>query len=87
MSEQLAPVADASAPVPVAHHWIMTVQSSDGRQGTSDGRIDVVPGVHTDEVTYSTVLDGMREWIGSKNVTVLFYRLSPSALPGPAVTQ
>lgn len=74
-----------NGPAPVAHHWIMTVQSVDGRQGTSDGHIDVTPGVHTDETTYSTVLNGMRKWIGSENITVLFYRLSPSALPRPAV--
>jgi hypothetical protein len=75
-----------NAPAPIAHHWIMTVQSVDGRQGTSDGHIDVIPGVHTDETTYSTVLNGMRKWIGSENITVLFYRLSPSAIAAPAVS-
>ena len=75
-----------NGPAPVPHHWIMTVQSAVGRQGTSDGSIDVIPGVHTDETTYSTVLNGMREWIGSENITVLFYRLSPSAITAPAVS-
>jgi hypothetical protein len=78
--QQPIPAAQAA---PVTHHWIMTVQSATGNQGTSDGRIDVIPGVHTDESTYSTVLAEMRKWIGSENVTVLFYRLSPSALPRP----
>ena len=72
---------------PVAYHWLMTVQSADGRQGTSNGNIDVIPGIHTDEAVYAIVLNGMREWIGSENITVLFYRLSPSILPRPAVTQ
>ncbi|MCZ4513491.1 hypothetical protein O3Q52_36170 [Streptomyces sp. ActVer] len=72
-----------NGPAIVAHHWIMTVQSADGRQGTSDGNIDVIPGVHTDEATYSRVLNGMREWIGSENITVLFYRLAPSTIAAP----
>lgn len=83
MSEQATP---ATQPDTVRYHWIMTVQASDGRQGTSDGSIDAVPGASTDEAMYSAVLNGMREWIGAQNVTVLFYRLSPSALPRPAVT-
>jgi hypothetical protein len=81
MSQEPTP----TQPNAIPHHWIMTVQSSDGRQGTSDGRIDVIPGIHTDETTYSTVLNGMREWIGSTNITVLFYRLAPNEVR-PAVT-
>lgn len=77
--------AVTQGPATVAHHWIMTVHSADGRQGTRDGSIDVIPGIHTDETTYSTVLNGMRKWIGTENITVLFYRLSPNALPRPAV--
>jgi hypothetical protein len=83
--DQPTPTPNDGTPAPVAHHWIMTVQTADGRQGTSDGSIDVTPGIHTDETTYSTVLNGMRKWIGSENITVLFYRLSPSMLPRPAV--
>jgi hypothetical protein len=71
----------------VAYHWIMTIQTSDGRQGTSDGSIDVIPGVHTEDSTYAFVLGEMKKWIGSENTTVLFYRLSPNALPRPAVTR
>lgn len=70
-----------------AYHWIMTVQTSDGRQGTSDGPIRLTPGVHTAESAYSFVLAEMKKWIGSENTTVLFYRLSPSTLPHPAVTR
>lgn len=71
-------------PAPIAHHWVMTIQTSTGRQGTNNGLVDVTPGVDTDETTYTTVLDAMKEWIGHENTTVLFYRLSPNDLPRPA---
>ena len=77
-TETTAPQADT--PKPVKHHWIMTVQAADGRQGTSDGSIDVVPGLHTHASTYAVVLNGMKEWIGSTNVTVLFFALSPNQI-------
>lgn len=72
---------------PVPHHWIMTIQTSDGRQGTSDGTITLVPGTHTEASAYAHVLGEMKQWIGSENTTVLFYRLTPDALPSPAVTR
>lgn len=80
MSEQQTPAA-------IPHHWIMTLQTSDGRQGTNGGSIDVTPGTHTDATTYSVVLAGMRKWIGSENVTVLFYRLTPNEISAPAATR
>jgi hypothetical protein len=74
--------SDTSAPI--QYHSIIPLHSATGNQGPSDVRIDVIPVIHTDESTYSTILGEMRKWIGSENVTVLFYRLSPSALPRPA---
>jgi hypothetical protein len=65
----------------------MTVQTSDGRQGTSDGTIHLTPGVHTEGGAYAFVLGEMKQWIGSENATVLFYRLSPSVLPRPQATE
>ncbi|MEU3613474.1 hypothetical protein ABZ725_14320 [Streptomyces sp. NPDC006872] len=62
------------------HHWVMTVQADDGRQGTTDGVINVVPGVHTREATYSEVLRAVKQWIGSDSVTVLYFALQPNQL-------
>lgn len=82
MSEQQTP---SDAPAPVTFHWIMTVQTETGRQGTNDGSVAVTPGVDTDESTYTSVLRAMRQWVGVENVTVLYYRLAPSAISAPAV--
>lgn len=64
----------------VTYHWIMTVQTGDGRQGTNDGRIDAIPGIHTHESTYTTVLKSMKQWIGAEDTTVLFFSLAPYQL-------
>jgi hypothetical protein len=74
-------------PTPITHHWVMTVQDADGRQGTNDGQIGAVPGIHTDESTFTTVLNGMKKWMGTENITVLFYRLAPNEISAPAVTR
>lgn len=89
MSEQqrTEPLPPAGQAAPVPHHWIMTIQAENGRQGTSNGNIEVTPGVHTDESAYSVVLNGMKEWIGSENVTVLFYRLTPNTIVAPVVAE
>ncbi|MFJ3812259.1 hypothetical protein ACIPWE_38590 [Streptomyces sp. NPDC090073] len=65
---------------PVKHHWVMTIQTADGRQATTDGVIDVAPGVHTRESSYSEVLRAVKQWAGSDNATVLFFALAPNQL-------
>lgn len=84
--QQPTPEPGASPAPTVTLHWIMTIQTDDGRQGTSDGRIDATPGTHTDESTYTTVLHGMKQWMQSDQVTVLFYRLAPNAVSAQPVT-
>lgn len=70
----------ASSPNPVTLHWIMTVCSSDGRQGTRNGSVQAVPGVHTYESTYEVVRKSMEEWLGTENLTVVFFTLNPNQL-------
>lgn len=64
----------------VVYHWIMTVRTNDGRQGSRDGRINVVPGVHTHEGSYETVRKLMEEWLGVDDLTVVFFSLAPNQL-------
>jgi hypothetical protein len=84
--QQPTPAQATNAAPVVAYHWIMTVQTDDGRQGTNDGQIGALPGIHTDESTYTTVLNGMKKWMETEQVTVVFYRLVPNAISAPAVT-
>jgi hypothetical protein len=73
-------------PAPVVFHWIMTVQTTSGHQGTNNGLVTATPGMHTHESTYASVLKGMEEWIGTPQISVLFFSLEPNTLPVPAVT-
>lgn len=61
---------------PIYLHWIMTVQTGDGRQGTNNGRISATPGLHTHESTYVAVLKQMEQWLGTSDLTVLFFSLT-----------
>ena len=70
------PQTTADHPEAVNHHWIMTVHTIDGRQGTNDGVIGAIPGMHTSQSTYAAVRQAMREWIGTDNFTVVFYSLT-----------
>ena len=63
-----------------AYHWVMTVQADDGRQGTNDGLVNVIPGLHTHQSTYTEVLRAVKEWIDSDNVTVLHYAIALNQL-------
>jgi hypothetical protein len=64
----------------VLHHWIITVRTADGRQATRDGRIDVVPGIHTHEGSFQTVRKLVEEWLGTDELTVVFFSLTPNQL-------
>ncbi|MGW2367138.1 hypothetical protein ACWCZ5_16340 [Streptomyces sp. NPDC001667] len=70
----------AARPVPVKYHWVMTVQTADGRQGTYDGPIDVVPGIHTHTSTYNVVRKFLTEQMGTDRLTVLFFAIAPDQL-------
>ncbi|MFK4801686.1 hypothetical protein ACI3K5_23765 [Streptomyces sp. MPA0124] len=67
-----APEADQ-----ISLHWVMTVQTNDGRQATNDGKIHAVPGVHTRETTFQAVRQAMKNVVGTDHFTVLFYALAP----------
>ncbi|MFI1183367.1 hypothetical protein ACH4UT_27990 [Streptomyces sp. NPDC020799] len=67
-------------PEPVQHHWIMTVQTANGMQGTYDGPVDVVPGVHTRTSSFAAVREILAEQMGTERFTVLFFALEPDAL-------
>jgi hypothetical protein len=58
----------------------MTVQTNDGRQGTTDGVVNVTPGIDTQQSTYTEVLRAVKQWVGTENVTVLFYAVAPNTL-------
>ncbi|MFJ4356892.1 hypothetical protein ACIP25_11545 [Streptomyces massasporeus] len=64
----------------VTYHWIMTVQTDDGRQATNDGRINGVPGVHTHETTFQVVRDAMKNVVETDHFTVVFFSLTPNQL-------
>jgi hypothetical protein len=74
------PPTTAGHPDEVIHHWIMTVETNDGRQGTNDGVIGAIPGEHTHQSTYSAVRQAMRQWIGTDDFTVVFYSLNRNDL-------
>lgn len=73
-----AQTAPADEQTGTAFHWVMTVQVADGRQATTDGVINVVPGVHTRQSTYTEVLRAVKDWVRSDSVTVLFYDVQPN---------
>jgi hypothetical protein len=70
----------ADHPDSIDHHWIMTVQSGDGRQGTNDGVIGAIPGMHTRQSTYNAVRKAMADWMGTDNITVVFFTVAPNQL-------
>ncbi|MFH8805292.1 hypothetical protein ACH4F6_38085 [Streptomyces sp. NPDC017936] len=74
------PETPADQPSPVTFHWIMTARTSDGREGTNDGRIDATPGIHTHHSTYSAVRKAMAEWLGTEDFIVLFFSATPDRI-------
>lgn len=87
MNQQPTPTPDDGTPTPVAHHWIMTVQTSDGRQGTNDGTIGAIPGTHTHATTYTAIRKSMADWMGTTEFTVVFFSLEPNEINAPAVAK
>lgn len=69
-----------SQPDPISFHWVMTVQTNDGRQATNDGKISAVPGLHTHETTFQAVRNAMKDVVGTDHFTVVFYSLTPNQI-------
>jgi hypothetical protein len=83
MNQQQTSSTPTNNPATTAYHWLMTVQTNDGRQGTNDGIVQVTPGIDTRQSTYVEVLRAMREWIGMNSITVLFFSLEPNTINAP----
>ncbi len=68
----------------VAYHWVMTVQTADGRQATTDGTSRVIEGVHTRRQLYNSVYEQVKKHFGLNSVgtTVLFFSIEPNMLGG-----
>lgn len=69
-----------SLPEPVTYHWMISVQTADGRHASNDGRISVTPGVHTRESTYAAVRNGVSDWLGTDDFSVVSFSLGPNQL-------
>nr|WSZ21161.1 hypothetical protein OH837_48820 [Streptomyces canus] len=65
---------------PISFHWVMTVQTNDGRQATNDGKIGAIPGVHTHETTYQAIRTSMTDLVGTDHFTVVFFSITPNAI-------
>jgi hypothetical protein len=76
----MSATASSAEQTAVTYHWIMTVQTNDGRQATNDGRINGVPGVHTHETTFQVVRDAMKSVVETDHFTVVFFSLTPNEL-------
>lgn len=83
MNQQQTNSTPTNNPAATAYHWLMTVQTNNGRQGTNDGIVQVTPGIDTRQSTYTEVLRAMREWTGTDSITVLFYSLEPNDIAAP----
>ncbi|MFE7120843.1 hypothetical protein ACFU99_35985 [Streptomyces sp. NPDC057654] len=66
--------------ITVAHHWIMTVQTHDGRQATYDGGLDLLPGRATRRDAYAAVRSMVAASLGTGHFVVLFFDLHPELI-------
>lgn len=84
MSETTTETTQAAQPEPVLYHWMMTLQSADGRQATIDGTQPVIEGVHTREQVYAALFPKVKEHWGLTNVgcVCLFFSLERNRLGG-----
>jgi hypothetical protein len=84
MSETTTETAQAATAQTVLYHWMMTLQSADGRQATIDGTQPVIEGVHTREQVYAALFPQVKEHFGLGNVgcVCLFFSLERNVLGG-----
>ncbi|MFD3569688.1 hypothetical protein [Streptomyces sp. NPDC058667] len=70
--------APAEQPTAVPHHFLITLQTGDGRVVTNDGTIPVIPGAHTRMDTLKAVRQQvMEQWALRGQCIVLFFSLEP----------
>ncbi|MEV5915731.1 hypothetical protein AB0M00_43475 [Streptomyces chartreusis] len=72
--------ATTGQPDPILFHWVMTVQTNDGRQATNDGRINAIPGIHDHQSTYKAVQAAMKDVVGTDHFTVVFFSIRPNQI-------
>jgi hypothetical protein len=80
MTAQSEQATTSQAPATVMYHWIMTIQSGNGRIATSDGSVNVTPGTHTRTQTYDLLLKDVRERFNLPDAVVLFFDLAVDQL-------
>lgn len=80
MTTTATETTEASHPDPILFHWVMTVQTNDGRQATNDGRINAIPGVHDHESTFKAVRAAMKDLVGTDHFTVVFFSIRPNQI-------
>ncbi|MFJ8663113.1 hypothetical protein [Streptomyces sp. NPDC093795] len=70
----------AALPGTVPLHFILTIQTDDGRTVTSDGTVLSVPGAHTRTATFARLREQAMEHWGLSRCVVLFFSLEPNQL-------
>ncbi|MFG3492457.1 hypothetical protein [Streptomyces sp. NPDC047972] len=71
----------AQQPTAVPHHFLLTLQTGDGRIFTNDGVVQVIPGIHTRMDTLKTVREQVLAQYGVRGqAIVLFFALEPNQL-------
>ncbi|MER7806145.1 hypothetical protein [Streptomyces sp900116325] len=63
----------------VTYHWVATVQTDRGQIVTHDGRVEVIPRVHTHASTYNAVIANLTE-MHEQGFGLLFFSLTPDQL-------
>ena len=48
--------------------------------GRNDGRINAIPGVHTQETTYQAVRNAMKDLVETDHFAIVFFALHPNQL-------
>lgn len=66
---------------PIWHHFVVVLQTADGRIVTQDGTAPLTPGVHTRESVYDALTKKVADNFGVTGAaTVTFFSLAPNAI-------
>jgi len=65
---------------PVTHHWIITVQKSNGQSTWRAGQIAVAPGPSARSETFMTLLNHIQQELRTDQFAVMFFSLAPDAI-------
>lgn len=67
-------------PTGTVYHWVMTVQTADGRRATFDGTTQPLAPGTTRTQYYKAVRELLEKDVGTDQLTVLFFSMDPDAL-------